>query len=77
MIVLEFKLGNYTPATIYQCRELAAPPVMNPSVARCHFALQTVVVVSVWVATHAFCSKSQTLTRPSIALVNCELSSTL
>jgi hypothetical protein len=41
---------------------------MKPSDVLSHLALQTVVFASVWVATQAFCSKSQTLTRPSIAL---------
>ena len=59
---------NQTPAAIYQYNALSAPPVMNPSMVLNHFALQTVVGDSVCVATQAFCSKSQTLTRPSMAL---------
>jgi hypothetical protein len=60
---------HYTPAAIYQYNALSAPPVRNPSVVLNHFALQTVVGDSLCVATQIFCSKSQTLTRPSIALV--------
>jgi len=58
----------HTPAAIYQCNPLSAPPVMKPSDVLNHFALHTVVFDSVCVATQAFCSKSQILTRPSIAL---------
>jgi len=63
------RLYRYTPAAIYQYNALSAPPVRNPSMVLSHLALQTVVGDSLCVATQVFCSKSQTLTRPSIALV--------
>jgi len=58
----------YAPAAIYQYNALSAPPVMNPSKVLDHFALHTAEFDSVCVATQAFCSKSHTFTRPSIAL---------
>jgi hypothetical protein len=44
---LRWERMDYTPAAIYQYNPLSAPPVMNPSDALNHFALQTVEFDSV------------------------------